>query len=72
MLGTANVQSEIVCLTASNLEIMVLCSDGAILYNNSLAEKGRLNGLPGFKYGLLRSRGEALLIASNYAEVYTF
>ncbi len=71
-MGTAGVQSEIVCLTASDLEIMVLCSDGAVLYNSSLTEKGRLNGLPGFKYGLLRDRGEALLIASNYAEVYTF
>ncbi len=71
-MGAADVQSEIVCLTASDLEVMVLCSDGAVLYNSSLAEKGRLNGLPGFKYGLLRDRGEALLIASNYAEVYTF
>ena len=72
VLGTAEVNSELVCLTASDLEIMVLCSDGAVLYTSSLGEKGRLNGLPGFKYGLLRSRGEALLIASNYAEVYTF
>ena len=71
-LGSAEVNSEIVCLTAADLEIMVLCSDGAVLYNSSLSEKGRLNGLPGFKYGLLRSRGEALLIASNYAEIYTF
>lgn len=71
-LGTSDIQSEIVCLTASDLEVMVLCSDGATLYNSSLDEKGRLNGLPGFKYGLLRNRGEALLIASNYAEVYTF
>ena len=71
-LGTAEIQSELVCLTARDLEIMVLCSDGAILYNSSLTEKSRLTGLPGFKYGLLRDRGEALLIASNYAEVYTF
>ncbi len=71
-LGTAEVDSGIVCLTASDLEIMVLCSDGATLYNSSLSEKGQLTGLPGFKYALLRSRGEALLIASNYAEVYTF
>ncbi len=71
-MGTAQVQSELVCLTASDLEIMALCADGAVLYTSSLGEKGRLIGLPGFKYGLLRSRGEALLIASNYAEVYTF
>ncbi len=72
VLGTVDIQSELVCLTAKDLEIMALCSDGAVLYNSSLAEKGRLPGLTGFKYGLLRARGEALLIASNYAEVYTF
>ncbi len=71
-LGTAQVDSAIVCLAASDLEVLVLCSDGAILYNSSLAEKSRLSGLPGFKYALLRSRGEALLIATNYAEVYSF
>ena len=71
-LGTADIQSELVCLTSSDLEIMALCSDGAVLYNSSLTEKGRLPGLTGFKYGLLRARGEALLIAANYAEVYTF
>ncbi len=71
-LGTAALDSGLVCLTASDLEIMALCSDGAILYNSSLVEKGRLDGLPGFKYALLRSRGEALLIAPNYAEVYAF
>lgn len=71
-LGTAELDSGLVCLTASDLEIMALCSDGAILYSSSLSEKGRLDGLPGFKYALLRSRGEALLIAANYAEIYAF
>ncbi len=72
VLGTADVSSGIVCLTASDLEILVLSADGATLYNSSLVEKGQLTGLPGFKYAMLRSRGEALLIASNYAEVYKF
>ena len=71
-LGTANLESEIVSLTASGSEILALYADGAILYSGSLAEKGRIAGLPGFKYGLLRARSEALLIASNYAEVYKF
>ena len=71
-LGTEEVSSGIVNLTCSGMEIMVLCADGAILYNSSLSEKGRLTGLPGFKYGFLRGKGEALLIASNYAEVYNF
>jgi hypothetical protein len=72
VLGTTEVQSEIVSLTASGTEVLVLSADGATLYNSSLSNKGQLTGLPGFKYGLLRNRGEALLIASNYAEVYTF
>lgn len=71
-LGTAQVQSEIVSLSALETEVLVLCPDGAILYSSSLSEKGRLTGLTGFKYGILRSRGEALLISSNYAELYNF
>ena len=71
-LGTADLQNGIVSMTASGDQILVLCADGALLYSETLSEKGRITGLPGFKYGLLRSRGEALLIASNYAEVYKF
>ncbi len=72
VLGTAQVQSEILSLTARDTEVLVLCSDSAVLYSSSLSEKGRLAGLTGFRYGLLRSRGEALLISSSYAELYTF
>ena len=71
-LGTVEIQSEIVSLTASEAEVLVLCPDSVSLFSSSLTEKGRLIGLTGFKYGLLRSRGEALLISSNFAEVYTF
>jgi len=71
-LGTADLQSGIVSMTASGDQVLVLCADGALLFSETLTEKGRITGLPGFKYGLLRSRGEALLIASNYAEVYKF
>ncbi len=72
VLGTAEVDSGIVCLNASGSEILLLCSDGATLYSSALNERGTLTGLPGFKYGLLRDRGEALLIAANYADVYRF
>lgn len=72
VLGTADLQSGIISMTASGSEALVLCADGAYLFSETLSEKGQLTGLPGFKYGLLRSRGEALLIASNYAEVYKF
>lgn len=72
LLGTTEVESEIVSLSADGTEVLVLCPDGAILLTSSLSEKGQLAGLTGFKYGLLRSRGEALLISTNFAEVYTF
>lgn len=71
-LGTTEIGSELVSLTASGDQVLALYADGVILYSDSLSEKGRITGLPGFKYGLLRARGEALLIASNYAEVYKF
>ena len=71
VLGTAEILSEIVSLTASGTEALVLCPDGVILLSSSLSEKGQLAGLTGFKYALLRSRGEALLVSSNYAELYT-
>lgn len=71
-LGSADIQSELVSLAASGTEVLVLCPDSVILYSSSLSEKGHLNGLTGFKYGLLRSRGEAILIASGYAEIHTF
>ncbi len=70
--GQAELQSGIICLNASDSEILVLVSDSAILYSDSLEEKGRLTGLTGFKYAMLRSKGEAVLAASNYAEVYSF
>ena len=72
VLGRTEVPSEIVSLTASGTEVLVLGPDGALLYSSSLSRKGGLSGLTGFKYALLRSRGEALLVSANYAEVYTF
>ena len=70
-LGTAEVLSEIVSLTASGTNVLVLCPDGVLLLSSSLAERGQLSGLTGFKYALLRSRDEALLVAANFADVYT-
>ncbi|MCC8358030.1 MAG: DUF5711 family protein [Oscillospiraceae bacterium] len=70
--GQAELQSGIIWLNASDSEVIVLVSDSAILYSSSMTEKGRLTGLTGFKYAMLRSKGEVLLAASNYAEVYIF
>ena len=70
VLGTAQVLSEIVSLTASGTSVLVLCPDGVLLLSSSLTERGQVDGLTGFKFALLRSRNEALLVASNYVEVY--
>ena len=72
VLGTAEVLSEIVCLTASGSAVLVLCPDGALLLSSSLSQRGQLAGLTGYKYALLRSRDEALLVAGGYADVYSF
>jgi len=71
-LGAAELQSELVSLAVSGTEVLALCPDSVTLYTGSLIEKGTISGLTGFKYGLLRDRGEALLISSGYAEVHTF
>lgn len=71
-LGTAEIQSELVSLDAAGTEVLALCPDSVSLYSSTLTEKGVLTGLTGFKCSLIRSRGEALLIASGYAEVHTF
>lgn len=72
VLGTADIQSELVSLAAAGTEVLALCPDSALLYSSSLTQKGTLTGLSGFKYGLIRSRGEALLVSSGFAEVHTF
>ena len=70
VLGSAEILSEIVSLTASGTNVLVLCPDGVLLLSSSLAERGQLSGLTGFKYALLRSRDEVLLVAANFADVY--
>ncbi len=72
VLGEKDILSEIVSLTASGTEVLVLLPDGAELLSSSLSDKGSLTGLTGFKFALLRGRGEALLVSANYAEVYSF
>ena len=71
-LGTAEITSELVSLSCGGGEVLALCPDSVFLFSDSLTERGVLTGLAGFRYGLLRSRGEAILIASGYAEVHTF
>jgi len=72
VLGTADIQGEIISLTTAGSEVLVLCPDSALLYSSSLSLKSGISGLTGFKYGLLCSRGEALLISANFADRYPF
>jgi len=70
--GTAELRSEFLGMSAKGNELLVLCSDGVSLYSASLSRKGSLSNVTGYKCALLHARGSALLLASNYAEVYKF
>jgi len=70
--GTAELKSELLSISASGNELLVLCSGGANLYSASLSQKGSLSDVAGYKCALLRDHESALLLASDYAEVYKF
>ena len=72
LLGQAEFDSGILSMHARDSELLVLSAGSARLYSPSLAEKGEATGLGGFKQAILRSKGEALLLAAGFAEVYKF
>lgn len=72
VLGETQTDSQLLSMQARNSELLVLCAGGATLYSPSLSEKGSASNLSGFKQALLRSKGEALLLAAGFAEIYKF
>ncbi len=72
LLGEADFDSSILSMHARDSELLVLGAGSARLYSPSLSEKGEATGLGGFKQAILRSKGEALLLAAGFAEVYKF
>ena len=72
VLGERETDSQLLSMQARDSELLVLCAGGATLYSPSLSEKGRADNLSGFKQAILRSKGEALLLAAGFAEIYKF
>lgn len=72
VLGEKDTDTQILSMHAKDSELLVLCAGSAALYSPSLTEKGRATELIGFKQALIRSKGEALFLASGFAEVYKF
>lgn len=71
-LGTAETDAQLLSLDARGSEVLVLSAGRAELFSSTLAEKGRADAVSGFQQALIRSKGEALLLASGFAEVYKF
>lgn len=63
---------DILSIDAAGSEFLVLDTTSAVLYSASGVRRGTLSDTSGFKQALIRSKGEALLIAAGFAEVYKF
>lgn len=72
VLGQRDTDTQILSMHAKDGELLVLCAGSAALYSPSLSEKGRAGELTGFKQAIIRSKGEAVFLASGFAEVYKF
>ena len=65
-------KQEILSLDAANGEILIFDTAGAAMYSSTGVLRGRLADVTGFRSALIRNKGEALLLASGFAEVYKF
>lgn len=63
---------EILSLDAAGNEFLVFDTASAVLFGANGSKKGTLSDVSGFKKALIRSKGEALLVAAGFAEVYKF
>ncbi len=71
-LSATECAGEILSLDASGSEFLILNTGSAVLYGANGSKRGTLSDVSGFKQALIRSRGEALLLAAGFAEVYKF
>lgn len=71
-LSSTTFAGEILSLDAAGNEFLVFDTANAVLFGANGTKKGTLSDVSGFKKALIRSKGEALLIAAGFAEVYKF
>ncbi len=72
VLGETDWDGELLSLQARGRELLALGAGRAALFSPSLAETGRVGDLTGFRQAIIRNKGEALLLAAGFAEVYKF
>lgn len=71
-LSSTEYAGEILSIDAAGNEFLVLDTACATLYGTNGAKRGTLSDVGGFKQALIRNKGEALLVAAGFAEVYKF
>lgn len=71
-LSTTQYAGEILSIDASGGELLVLDTSSAVLCASTGSKRGTLSDVSGFKKALIRNKGEALLVAAGFAEVYKF
>lgn len=71
-LSSTTFAGEILSLDAAGNEFLVFDTANAVLFGANGTKKGTLSDVSGFKKALIRNKGEALLIAAGFAEVYKF
>lgn len=71
-LSSTTFAGEILSLDAAGNEFLVFDTANAVLFGANGAKKGTLSDVSGFKKALIRTKGEALLVAAGFAEVYKF
>lgn len=72
VLGELQLQRDLLSLSASGKQLLVLYSDGLTLYSSSLEELGVREDVLGVKRAVLRGRDQALLLSAYSAEPYHF
>lgn len=71
-LSSTEYAGEILSVDAAGNEFLVLDTVCATLYGTNGSKRGTLSDVGGFKQALIRNKGEALLVAAGFAEVYKF
>ncbi len=71
-LSATECAGELLSLDAAGSEFLILDTGSVVLYGANGAKRGTLSDVSGFKQALIRNRGEALLLAAGFAEVYKF
>jgi hypothetical protein len=71
-LGKAEIQRDLLSMSAGSKGLLVLYSDGMVLYSQELSERGETEDILGVKQAILRQKGDVLKLSSYSAEIYRY